>query len=235
MHIPAKRRRRALRAHYLQQRGHAQRQIAEQLDVAPATVRADLQLAETHWSQIAAATADDLLLESLQLLQIRLSVALQQDHVAAHAKHLTPVEYLRARDAEEARFNALAREIRRTAHEVHQRAEQRPDQPGLYEQEPQEPAQTTPKLSKTAHPDSTISRPEQEIVPADASQENSPPAPVALPEPADLDAVIYEAVRHFPQLEGQSEEQILTFLDQLTEPKTPIPDNPPPIYAAAAG
>ena len=75
MHIPPQRRRRALQAHYLSQRGHAQQQIAEKLGVARATVRADLQLVETHWSSLAAAAADDLLLESLQLLQMRLSIA----------------------------------------------------------------------------------------------------------------------------------------------------------------
>ena len=235
MHIPAKRRRRALRAHYLQQRGHAQRQIAEQLNISPATVRADLQLLESHWSQIAAAAADDLLLESLHLLQIRLAIAIQHDELTTYADRLTPTEYLSVREAQESRLTALAREIRRTAHEVHQRAEQRPDQPGLDEQEPQEPAETTPELSKTTHPDSTISSPEQENLPAAASPEKIL-AQSTHPPPADPhEALIYEAVLHFPQLEGQSEQQILTFLDQLTDPRSPIPDKPPPIHAAAAG
>ena len=235
MHIPAKRRRRALRAHYLQQRGHAQRQIAEQLDISPATVRADLQLLESHWSQIAAAAADDLLLESLHLLQIRLTIAIQHDELTNYADRLAPAEYLSVREAQESRLTALAREIRRTAHEVHQRAEQRPDQPGHDEPEPQEPAETTPKLSQTTRPDSTISSPEQEILPADAAREQTPSA-TAHPPPADPhEALIDEAVRHFPQLEGQSEQHILTFLDQLTNPRSPIPDNPPPIHAAAAG
>ena len=235
MHIPPKRRRRIIQIHYLQQHGHSQRQIAEQLNLSPATVRADLQLAETHWSSIAAAAADDLLLESLQLLQIRLSLAITQDDVADNAERLTPVEFLRARDARETRFNALAREIRRTAHDIHRRAEQRPDQPGLYAQEPQGLAETTPKLSKTAHPQETISSPEQENVSAVAALEK---LLLETPQPPPLDAdeaLIYEAVKHFPQLEGQSDEQIFTFLDQLTDPDSPNPDLPPPIQAVAAG
>ena len=69
MFIPPKRRRRIMRAHHLRQQGHSLRQISEKLSVSLATVRADLKLAQTHWGPIAAASADDLLLESLHLLR----------------------------------------------------------------------------------------------------------------------------------------------------------------------
>ena len=82
MFIPPKRRRRIMRAHHLRQLGHTLRQIAEKLNISVATVRADLKLAQTHWATIAAASADDLLLESLQLLQVRLTRAIKNDDVS---------------------------------------------------------------------------------------------------------------------------------------------------------
>ncbi len=228
MHITPKQRRRSVRAHYLRQRGQSLKQIAETSKTSVATVRADLKLAETHWSSIAAATADDLLLQSLHLLELRLNVSLKYDFVADNAKRLTPVEYLRARDAQETQLNSLAREIRRTVQDVHRRAEQRPDQPDLFHEEPRELAETTPELSQIEPPDSTISSPQQEIVESEAEEEKFAAEP-------DLDALIAEAVQHFPHLEGQSPEQILHFLDQITTPEAQDKENPTPIYAEAAG
>ncbi|MYD53938.1 MAG: HTH domain-containing protein [Chloroflexi bacterium] len=163
MHIPPRRRRRALRIHYLIQRGLSQQQVAEKLEISRATVRADLQLIETHWSRIAAPAADDLLLQSLQLLRIRLSRAIKRDPVARTAKRLTPVEYLHAHHAQETQLNGLAREIRRTVHHVQLRAEQRPDQPDLFDEQQQESSETMTKLTKIAPPNSTIASPQQEI------------------------------------------------------------------------
>ena len=233
MRISPKRRRRVIQIHYLAQRGLTQRQIAEQLEISRDTVRADLQLIESHWSTIAAAAADDLLLESLQLLRIRLSIAVMTNGPAKLGEQLSPIDYLRAHEAHEAQLSALAREIRRTAQAVHQRAAQRPDQPALYaDQDAQiepKPAQTKPKSTKTGRPDSTISSPEQENVPIEAPEEK------ILPEPAhseEIDAMIEEAVTLFPHLKGQSPTQILQFLDHLTDPTKetdPIP------YPAAAG
>ncbi len=211
MHIPPRRRRRALRIHYLIQRGLSQQQVAEKLEISRATVRADLQLMETHWSRIAAPAADDLLLQSLQLLRIRLSRAIKRDPVARNTNRLTPVEYLRARDAQETQLNGLAREIRRTVRQVQLRAEQRPDQPDLYDEQPQDSSETMTKLTKIAPPNSTISSPQQEIVPDQAPEEKIPAEPTQ-------DDLIAEAVQHFPHLKGQSAEQILHFLDQITNP-----------------
>ena len=193
MFIPPKRRRRVMRAHYLRQRGHTLRQIAEKLNVSVATVRADLKLAQTHWATIAAGSADDLLLESLHLLQARLSRAIKRDPVAANASRLTPVDYLRARDARETQLNQLAREIRRTVHEVHRRAAQRPDQPDLFDEAPQEPqepqelAETITESAQIEPPNSTIPSPQQEIVESQPSEEKIPAEairpPVKLPRP----------------------------------------------------
>ena len=232
MHISPKQRRRSVRAHYLRQHGQSLKHIAEAVDVSVATVRADLKLAETHWSSIAAASADDLLLESLFLLKTRLSLAIKYDYVADNANRLTPVEYLRARDAQETQLNSLAREIRRTVQDVHRRADQRPDQPDLYEEEPQEPAETTPKLSQIEPPDSTISSPEQEIVESEAEEENSLPEPS---QPSEIDPVISEAIELFPHLRRKSDEQIFNFLGKLTDPNAKTPEIPIPAYAEAAG
>ncbi len=228
MHISPKQRRRCIRVHYLRQHGQSLKEIAETVEISVATVRADLKLAETHWSSIAAASADDLLLESLYLLKMRLTLAINHDRVADNAKRLTPVEYLRARDAQESQFNSLSREIRRTVQDVHRRAEQRPDQPDLFAEEPQQLAETNTKLSQIEPPDSTISSPQQEIVQSEDEQEKNAAEP-------DLDTLIAEAVQHFPHLEGQSPEQILQFLDQITTPEPQDKETPTPIYAEAAG
>ncbi|MCY3569976.1 MAG: HTH domain-containing protein [Chloroflexi bacterium] len=219
MHIPPRRRRRAVRIHYLIQRGLSQQQVAEELEISRTTVRSDLQLIETHWSRIAAPAADDLLLQSLQLLRIRLSRAIKRDPVAHNARRLTPVEYLHAHNAQETQLNGLAREIRRTVQQVQLRAEQRPDQPGLFDEQPQDSSETMTKLTKIAPPNFTISSPEQEIVPNQAPEKKIPTEPTQ-------DALIAEAVQHFPHLKGQSAEQILHFLDQITNPngqQPPIP------------
>ena len=187
MHITPQRRRRAIRVHYLRQHGQSLKQIAETVEISLATVRSDLKLVETHWASIASASADDLLLESLYLLKMRLSLAIAHDFVADNIKRLTPTEYLRARDAQQTQLNGLAREIRRTTHEVQRRAEQRLDQPDLYEEEPQESAQTTTKLSQIEPPNSTIPSPEQEIVQRETKTEKIPAKairpPVTLPRP----------------------------------------------------
>ena len=232
MHISPRQRRRSVRVHYLRQHGQSLKQIAETVNISVATVRADLKLAETHWSSIAAATADDLLLESLFLLKTRLSIAIAHDSVADNAKRLTPVEYLRARDAQETQLNSLAREIRRTVQDIHRRADQRPDQPDLIEDVLQELAETTPKLSQIEPPDSTIPSPEQEIVESEAEEENSLPEPPQAPE---IDPVISEAIELFPHLRRKSDEQILHFLEKLTDPNAKTPEIPIPAYTEAAG
>ena len=69
MHIPPQRRTRILEAHRLRRRGRSLRKIAEQLDVSPATIHADLQLLETNWPDIARPAAQDVLLEQLTRLR----------------------------------------------------------------------------------------------------------------------------------------------------------------------
>ena len=76
-------------------------------------------------------------------------------------------------------------------------------------------------MTISATPKPTISSPEQEIVQSEPEKEK-------IPEEPDHDALIQEAITHFPHLKGQSETQILQFLDQLTTPE-------PKIYAEAAG
>ena len=234
MHISPTRRRRIMRVHFLRQQGMSTRSIAKTLDISHSTVREDLKLVETHWSSIAAAAADDLLLESLQLLNYRLVLALENKAVSRNAQRLTPADYLRARDAHETQLTNLSREVRRTAQAVHQRAAQRPDQPELYEsddKEPQNLAKPTPKSSTAFHSNSTISSPEQEIIENSAPEEKISPNPTPNPEPPDQDAIIEEVLTHFPHLKGRSNEQILQFLDQFTNQR----EDHAQIQAAAAG
>ena len=69
MHIPPQRRTRILEAHRLRRRAQSLRRIAEQLDVSPATIHADLQLLESNWPDIALPAAQDVLLEQLTRLR----------------------------------------------------------------------------------------------------------------------------------------------------------------------
>ncbi len=172
-----------MKAHYLQRKGKTISEIAEQLEISRSTVRSDLKLVETHWGQIAAAEANDLLLDSLYLLQLRLDVATRSDVLKAVRKHLSPAEILQAHEAQQTQLNNLAREIRRTVHEVHRRADERPNQPDLFDEEPQESAQTSTKLPISATTNSTISSPEQEIVKSEPTEEKIPTKQVKLPDP----------------------------------------------------
>ena len=210
MYIPPQRRRRIVQTHFLRQQGKSLRKIADELGVSHATVRADLKLAESHWSTLAAAAADDLLLESLHLLQLRLTRAVSSDDVSRLGDRLDPAEYLQARDAQESVLNGLAREIRRTAHDVHRRAAERADEDGLYLEEPQPLAETGTQSSTANHPDPAISSAAQEIVADQPHEEKNPPETIHFPDPPAQDAPV-------------------------GDPNTTEQAQPPPIYAEAAG
>ena len=234
MHIPPQRRQRILKAHSLRQQGHSLRQIAELLGVSHATVRADLQLLETHWSEIAAAAADDVLLEQLHLLREQLVRLDALDIIQEFGQHLPPSELQRAVEAHYARVLAMVRELRRTANEIHRRARERQARPELAAEVAAslETAETTPRSSTTIHPESTISQPEQEIVEIDPAEEKNGPETIHAALELALDPVIEETIELFPHLQGQPREQVLAFLDQLTDPNQP---EVPIAYAAAAG
>ena len=102
----------------------------------------------------------------------------------------------------------------------------------MFEEEPQEPAETTPELSKTDHPDSTISSPEQEDRPHPRPQEEKTPPETDPADQADeIDPAIIAAVQRYRQLKGRPQEEILEFLDQIADPNR----QEPAIYAEAAG
>ncbi len=174
-----------MKAHYLQRKGKTISEIAEQLEVSRSTVRSDLKLVETHWGQIAAAEANDLLLDSLYLLQLRLDVATRSDVLKAVREHLSPAEILQAHEAQQTQLNNLAREIRRTVQEVHRRADERPNQPDLFEEEPQESAQTSTKPTISATQRATKPSPQQEIINSEPTEEKIPTKPVKLPDPVE--------------------------------------------------
>ena len=181
MHIQPKRRRRCLKVHALTLQGLSQRKIAEQLNVSHATVRADQQLIETHWSEIAAPAADDLLLQQLDLLRRETARIARQDIMETFGNHITMAEYIKACDARDAKILAYLRETRRTIDAIHRRAKEREAQPDLYQDEDQNDAETTQelaetssKLAQTVHPNSASPQPEQEIVAPDAPEEKIP-------------------------------------------------------------
>ena len=240
MHIPPKRRRRCLKVHSLTLQGLSQRKIAERLKISHATVRADQQLIETHWSEIAAPAADDLLLQQLDLLRRETARIARQDIMETFGAHITMAEYIKACDARDAKILAYLRETRRTIDAIHRRAKEREAQPDLYqddnyqdEETTQELAETNPKLAQTAHPESASPQPEQEIVPTKAPEEKIPQKTIQPAADPLLDSIINDALEFFPQLKGQSPDQILTFLDQLTDPAKEEPAIP--AYAEAAG
>ena len=233
MHVPAQRRQRILQVHSLRQQGHSLRQIAEQLGISHATVRADLQLLETHWSEIVAPAADDILLEQLHLLHRQLGHLAKINVIETFGDQLPPIELRRASEFHYTKLLALVREIRRTANDLHRRARERAAQPKLAAEldEPQETAEISPKSSTTIHPESTISQPEQEIVETDPAPEKIGPNTIHSGPTASPDPLIEEAIELFPHLQDQPREQILAFLDQLTDPTQP---EVPIAYADAA-
>ena len=195
MHIQPKRRRRCLKVHSLTMQGLSQRKIAERLKVSHATVRADQQLIETHWSEIAAPAADDLLLQQLDLLRRETARIARQDLMETFGNHITMAEYIKACDVRDAKILAYLRETRRTIDAIHRRAKEREAQPDLYQDDDQdevettqELAETSPKLAQTVHPESTSPQPEQEIVPQTPQKKkfpkklsNPPPTPCWTP------------------------------------------------------
>ncbi len=232
MHISPKRRRRCLNIHHLSMQGHSQRQIAKRLEVSHATVRSDLQLIETHWADIAAPAADDLLLEQLHLIREQTARINEFNIMETFGKHMTISEYLKACDDRDARVLAYIREARRTIEAVHRRAGEREAQPDLYEDAETDtnPSETSTKSDITVQPESVSPQPELEIVASDPSQEKNPPETAQTDPDPLLDPIIQEAIALFPQLKGKPTEEILTFLDQLTDPA-----NEQPLQTAAAG
>ena len=134
MDISPLRRSRILKAHELRQNGDSPRSIGTALNISQATLLADLRLLETHWSEVADALADDLLLELLTLLQARLQrltsagPPLPLEHIAGGGdpgeRALIVAERPAARDAARlvaSHDNAIAatlHEIRQTIREI---------------------------------------------------------------------------------------------------------------------
>ena len=134
MDISARRRSRILKAHELRQNGDSLRSIANALNISNATLLADLRLLETHWSEVADALADDLLLELLTLLQARLQrltsagppLSLEHNAIGGDQGERAPVVAGRPAARDVARLvashdNAIAatlHEIRQTIREI---------------------------------------------------------------------------------------------------------------------
>ena len=169
MYIPPKRRRRILTAHHLRQQGMSLRKIAERLGVSHTTIRADLKLLETHWSEIAAPAADDLLLNQLHLLRCFLPALLEEDLTETYA-HFSVEDYTRLYKIRATEIATFLRETRRTVEQVHRRAAERKAQPDLFDYMVEESTEDFPELSNTVHLEPPISQPDQEIVESGPSE-----------------------------------------------------------------
>ena len=172
MNISPRRRRRIIEAHKLRQHGYSIRDIAEHLEVSPATAHADLKLLESQWSDVTGQAADDFLLEHLDKLRERLSALLQHDPLDIFHKfivsagdglyrtwddQLSPSDLVRIHQARAAEVTALFREVRRTISDIHRRGIQRridsADSPILYDNEElADPPIFYPGLDLDQHP-----------------------------------------------------------------------------------
>ncbi len=217
MNLSPQRRRRALEAHHLRQHGLPLRVIAKQLGVSHATVHSDLKLLETHWSEIAQAVADDLLLDQLSQLRQRLAQHMESNpYELLQGEQLRPPDQIRLFAVQMQEFNTLCREIRRTAEAVQRRARQRlkeqpaeaPDYPEAELTDaprtrkrarpqpserptPAEPGQ--PELTTANHVNGRSPQPAKEMRPIAASQENAPADP-------DFERLLSEAQTFLAQL-----------------------------------
>ena len=175
-----------VRAHHLRQNGRSLSQSAEILKVSRATVHADLKLLETHWQVVAELTHDDLLLDQIEQLQLRLK----------HLHSLGPVDLieqlglpkdLRVSISEMTRlyavhqqtiqaatreFRLLLRELRP---ETRQRAEEIIDIELLDETDDQlgDPEPGWTELNKPEHPEHLIPSKTLESASSAPTQENS--------------------------------------------------------------
>ena len=218
MHIPPKRRRRCLNVHHLRQQGQSLRQIGAQLQISHATVRADLQLLESHWSEIAAPAADDLLLDQLHILRCLLVKLVEEDLIQRYSRVSVP-EFTRLYEIRASEIATVLREVRQTAAQIQRRAAQRETRPELDREAVQEPAEPQPELSTTNHSIQRISQPQQEIV------ELAPAEKVSAIHPAE-------------PLPDDILEQAQAFLDELREHEInpqPVLPSPPGLADAAGG
>ena len=255
MQITPERRQRILKAQHLRQQGQSLRKIAEQLGVSHATVIADLKLLETHWSEIAAAAADDLLIEQMHHLRQYLAHVLGQDLAQLFAGSVSPAEYARLYTIRAGEISTLLRETRQTANTIYRRAAQRSaeepdidisDQPAELSQEAVgTPLSSSPELTNANHSNQRISQPEQEIVDPDRSEKTSANHPKH-PQPGDiadesdeqaqaiLDDFFATALAEHPHLKGQNSEAIFAFLEQLPPEQLPAPPQTPITHTLAA-
>ena len=222
MQITPKQRRRAVRVHFLTLQGNSHKEIAESFKISRATVRADLQLIETHWSEIAAAAADDLLLESLQLLELRLSMAnpdktIDQQRQPPHARRVPARPGRPAKPSSPPSPEKSAAPSTRSISE----SSNAPTNPPSTKRKSRKPTKPATELTISATPKPTISSPEQEIVQSEPEKEKFP----RRTRPRGPDQGSHHPL---PPAQRPIRAQILQFLDQLTTPE-------PKIYAEAAG
>ncbi len=207
MYIPPKRRRRILQVQLLRHEGRSLRQIGRRLGVSHATVRSDLQLLETHWSEIAGPAADDFLLQLLHLLGHRLVALLQEDVYARYADQLAPQEYIRFQRAHTAELAVLLRETRHAIQAIHQHAPQRRSEAAQIQAELEQHLaaldsptdQDHPKPSTIDHSEATIPQPQQELVDSEEAQGDA------------------ETIHPDQPAEERDEAELVAFISQLEE------------------
>ena len=135
MQISPQRRQRMLREHHLRQSGYSQAQIARELNVSRATVHADLKLLEAEWSVVAELTHDDLLLDQIERINLRLQRLLSLEPVDLIEQLGLPMdirvslaEMIRLYTVHQQSINAAARELRLLLRQLRTDTRQRADE-----------------------------------------------------------------------------------------------------------
>ena len=184
MNISPQRRQRIVRAHHLRRNGRSQTESADLLNVSKATVNADLKLLEADWAHIAELTHDDLLLDQIEQLNLRLKHLLSLGPLDL-IKQLGLPEDMRVSIAEMTRLYAVhqqsiqaaTRELRLLLRELRPETRQRSpdiiDAELAEDPEPDQPGSNWPQLNKPDRSDRTIPSKTLEIERPDPKQKNS--------------------------------------------------------------
>ena len=198
MNISPQRRQRIVRAHHLRRNGRSQTESADLLGVSKATVNADLKLLEADWANIAELTHDDLLLDQIEQLNLRLKHLLSLGPLDL-IKQLGLPEDMRVSIAEMTRLYAVhqqsiqaaTRELRLLLRELRPETRQRSadiidaelaEDPEPQLDGPNQPGSNWPQLNKPDHPKRAIPSKTLEIERPGPKQKNSPDHPtVPLP------------------------------------------------------
>ena len=186
-----------VRAHHLRRNGRSQSQSAKILGVSRATVNADLKLLDAEWTNIAELTHDDLLLDQIEQLNLRLKHLLSlgptdliQQLGLPKDMPVSLSEMTRLYAVHQQSIQATTRELRLLLRELRPETRQRSseivdieladdpqdqllDQPHDQLAVAQQPEHNWPQLNKPEHPERSIPRKTREILHEHPNPNNS--------------------------------------------------------------